>query len=663
MRTVLVVLALGAASLLHAQERTLAWKSLDVTAKLADDGTLAISERHRMRFDGNWNGGERIFRLQPGQQLRLFGMSRVDQNGETHPMTEATGSGIGLHQYRFDGETLRWRAREASDPPFRNAERVYVIHYAMRNVVQRNGEDYVLDHDFAFADRPAPIESFSAKLELDSGWQAPADFVPAFERTDLPPGESAILKLQLKWVGEGTPEHVAPLVPPEMTPAPGVVTTPRRVPPPALPPPPPPVSTWVKLAALGAFAIAAMLLMNRFLVREEAVGRHEPPPDVTPAWLEAHLLVHRAEVVGAAWDGATGPGEVAALIAIMTAEGKIENVPGAPKLRLLVPRESLSDYERGFVDALFIRGDEIDPETLRLHYRETGFRPEQTIASTLMAAARKLVGDAPAPSWALGLLAFVVTLLFLPIVAVAFLVTLALVSAYRNAFPGRQAARILPLPLLGAAVLHTYVNDSLGWLIASLVAGALLLWLALRFASWRESEFELRNFRNFRAAREFLRQRIVQGDPEVDSRWIPYMLAFGLVPDDRWAVAAPASRRAADLVHHDHRHVAGGVGVGGAAGAGSGAGGERKTFEAGGGSFGGAGATGSWSSIQTFAATVAPRPAPSPRSSGSGSSGSGWSWSSSGSSSSGSSWGGSSSSSRGSSSSGSRSGGGGGGGW
>ncbi|HYI07489.1 MAG TPA: hypothetical protein VEK57_00335 [Thermoanaerobaculia bacterium] len=50
---------------------------------------------------------------------------------------------------------------------------------------------------------------------------------------------------------------------------------------------------------------------------------------------------------------------MAALIAIMTAEGKIENVSGAPKLRLLVPRNSLSDYERGFVDALFINGNEI----------------------------------------------------------------------------------------------------------------------------------------------------------------------------------------------------------------------------------------------------------------------------------------------------------------
>ncbi|HYI07488.1 MAG TPA: hypothetical protein VEK57_00330 [Thermoanaerobaculia bacterium] len=298
MRTVFVGLALLATSLLHAQERTLAWKALDVAAKLENDGTLRISERHRMLFDGNWNGGERIFRIDRGQQIALSGMSRVDEKGETHAMAEATGDGVGLHQYRFDGRTLRWRAREASDPPFRNAERVYVVDYALRNVVQRNAENYVLDHDFAFVDRPGPFESFSARLELDSAWQGPPDFVPVFERTDVPPGESVVLTVQLKWTGEGQPASLAPLVPPARTPARGVVTIPPPVQPAA--PLPPPASMAVKLAALGAFVVAAILLMSGFLHREETLGRYEPPPDVTPEWLEENLLVHRAEVVGAA---------------------------------------------------------------------------------------------------------------------------------------------------------------------------------------------------------------------------------------------------------------------------------------------------------------------------------------------------------------------------
>ena len=663
MRTVLVALALFAASLLQAQERTLSWTALDVSAKLDNDGTLWVSERHRMLFDGDWNGGERIFRVEDGQQLALVGMSRVDENGETQPMARATGDGIGLHEYRFDGRTLRWRARQSFDPPFRNAERVYVIDYALRNVVERNGDAYVLDHDFAFVDRPGPIESFSATLNLDSAWQAPPDFVPRFARTDVPAGESVVLRVELQWTGEGQPAYVAPLVPPERMPAAGVVETrPPRLP---ASPPRPRASTAVKLIALGAFVLAAVLLMNGFLRREEALGRYEPPPDVNPGWLEEHLLVHRAEVVGAAWDGVTGPGEVAALIAIMTSEGKIENVSGAPRLRLLVPRESLSDYERGFVDALFINGNEIDPETLRRHYHAVGFRPEKTIAAPLSAAARKLVGSAPASSWAVGCVALAVAAFVFPIVAVAFLLTLAVGAAYRGTPHGRRMATALPFPLLLAAVLHTYINVSLGWLIGSLIAGTLLLWLALRFASWRESEYELRNLRNFHAARDFLRQRIVLRDPEVDPRWIPYMLAFGLVPDDRWAVAAAARTDSVrDPDRRDDTTLERWSSTPPDHGGGSPA---PPAFQAGGGSFGGAGATGSWASIQAFAATVAATPPRSTRSRGSTSSGSGWSWSSSGGSSSGSrsSWSssGSSSSSGSRSSSSSRSGGGGGGGW
>lgn len=645
MRSVLAALALFVASNLYAQERTLVWKALDVTARLENDGTLHVSERHRMRFDGDWNGGQRVFRVEPGQQLALLGMSRVDDGGGTHAMAEASGGGINLHEYLFDGQNLRWRAREASDPPFRNEERTYVVDYQLRNVIERRGEQYVLDHDFAFPDRPGAIESLSVKLELDSAWQAPPDFNPRFERSNVPPGESAILNVQLQWTGAGQPQYLAQ---PDSIPAPAVVNTPRPVVPAT-----PPASMVSKLAALGGFAIAAMILMVLFLRREEALGRFEPRPEVTPAWIEEHLLVHRAEVVGAAWDGATGPGEVAALIAILTAEGKMENVPGAPRLRLLVPRESLSEYERGFVNALFIEGDEIDPETLRRHYRETGFRPEATIAATLSAAASKLVGKAPRVSWAFGCLAFVMAAVVFPIMAIAFAVTLALAVWYRNSLRSRGMATVIPIPLLIAAVLHAYINVSLGWLVANLIAGAVLLWIALRLGSWRGSELELRHLLHFRAARAFLQQRIVQRDPAVDMRWIPYMLAFGLVPDDRWSVAAANVPRR-DLPFDDGRRDFNQLETRPSPARGDG--GSASEFVAGGGAFGGAGSTGSWASIQTFASAVAATPVRSASSSSSSSSGSGWNWSSSGSSS-------SSSSRSSSSSSSSRSGGGGGGGW
>ena len=664
----------------------MSWKSIDVTAKLGNDGTLRVSERQRIVFDGAWNGGERRFVVDPGQQLVVEGVSSVNKQGKPFPMKEAQGEGIAFREYRFDGQTLRWRARNPEDPPFDNATRTYVIDYALRNVVERNGDRYNLAHDFGLPGADWPIDSFSVTLELDSGWEAPADFVPRFERRNIPGGEGVPLTLQLKWVGEGQPQYVTVAAPPPPLPT-GPPTYIKPQPPAA--PPPPPASALSKLIALAGFAFVAMLMMLRFLRREESVGRFEPPPEVTPRWLEEHLLVHRAEVVGAAWDGETGQGEVAALIAIMTAEGKIQNVPGAPRLRLLVPRETLSEYERGFVDALFVNGSEIDPETLRQHYRYTGFEPSRTIAGPLAVAAETLVGNRSRASWAFGCVAAIGCFFLFPLMAGAFVLTLPFAVSYRNSLRGRGVATALPLPLILAAALHALVNVSIGWLIANLFAGLVLLWVALRMASWRQSAAELRNLRNFHAARAFLLEWIRRREPVVDPRWIPYMLAFGLLPDDRWSVAAvppPVEPRPM----HDHdgydqpRHVApspavsgGGGGGGGVASGGGVAGAPVPSFAAGGGRFGGAGATGSWATIQSFAAAVAPKP---PRSSGttgstrSSSSGSGWSWSSSGSSSSSSSRGSSSSrssssSSRGSGggsssrSSGSRSGGGGGGGW
>lgn len=61
-----------------AQDRTLHWRALDVVARVEADGGLRASERHTMVFDGAWNGGERSFRLGPGQDLELLGVTRID---------------------------------------------------------------------------------------------------------------------------------------------------------------------------------------------------------------------------------------------------------------------------------------------------------------------------------------------------------------------------------------------------------------------------------------------------------------------------------------------------------------------------------------------------------------------------------------------------------
>ena len=60
-----------------AQDRSLYWKALDVTARLDADGRLHVTERHEMVFTGDWNGGERTFRITGGQIGRASCRERV----------------------------------------------------------------------------------------------------------------------------------------------------------------------------------------------------------------------------------------------------------------------------------------------------------------------------------------------------------------------------------------------------------------------------------------------------------------------------------------------------------------------------------------------------------------------------------------------------------
>jgi hypothetical protein len=118
-RRLLLALALTTlAAPASAQERELHWQSLDVRARLDADGRLQITETHAMVFTGDWNGGERGFRLESGQRLRLRGVSRRDpQTGETVPLVEGDLSQVDHYGFT-DSKTLRWRSRLPSDAPF-----------------------------------------------------------------------------------------------------------------------------------------------------------------------------------------------------------------------------------------------------------------------------------------------------------------------------------------------------------------------------------------------------------------------------------------------------------------------------------------------------------------------------------------------------------------
>jgi len=341
-----------------AAQRELYWDALDVEAHLAADGVLDVIERHSMVFTGDWNGGERVFNVRERQKLEFLALDRMDATtGSLYPLQE-TAVPNNVDDFTFtDQRTLRWRSRLPSDPPFANTQLIYVLHYKLSGILLKEDAQYRINHDFAFPDRSGPIERFTLKLDLDPAWQPLDDFRNPYSAGPLEPGESFVLDIPLRYSGSLAPAANDARRPPEI-----VVGV---------------------LSILGGFAV----LMLAFWVRERSLGRFAPVDaiDIGSAWIENNILTHPAEVVGAAWDGRVGASEVVALIARMTAEGKLESkVDTTMRLSLKVDRDKLNGHERALIDGLFFdQRTETSTKEVRQHYKSTGFDPATVIKPEL----------------------------------------------------------------------------------------------------------------------------------------------------------------------------------------------------------------------------------------------------------------------------------------
>src|SRR5450432_2702792 len=193
-------------------DKELHWRALDVRARLDADGRLHVVERHVMVFSGDWNGGERIFRVLPGQSLSLEPVRRFDPgaNGEAGPARDLVrGDLSAVDHYDFtDATTVRWRSRLPSDPPFDGTELGYEIAYTLSGVLLKQGDRYVLDHNFALPAANKTIETFSVDLDLDPAWTPPGEFVRRRTAGPLAPGANFVVHAELGRAAAGAPAAV-----------------------------------------------------------------------------------------------------------------------------------------------------------------------------------------------------------------------------------------------------------------------------------------------------------------------------------------------------------------------------------------------------------------------------------------------------------------------
>jgi uncharacterized membrane protein YgcG len=600
------------------EDRSLYWQAIDVNARLDADGRLHVTERQEMVFSGDWNGGERTFRITGGQQLEFLRLTRIDPaTGVKHELVRGDLDELDHYDWSGNGETLRWRSRLPTDPPFKDTSIFYVLEYTLSNILVQKDGSYLLDHDFAFPDRNWPILSFSLELSFDPAWETRDPSPIRLTRGRLEPGESVVLTVPLRYMGAGRPAGVEFGAPPSA----------RRI---------------LSLLLFGGLGILAAA----FFFREWSRGRFaplRPAAEITRPWLEERVLSFPPEVIGDLWDNRTGTPEVAAILARMVAEKKLASSvertlhflwfkKDVLHLELLVERDTLSGYEAELVQAFFYGGEKTtDSDRIRKRYRDTGFDPAARIRGALEKKAASLAqGSAKPPKY-----------LWVPTAALFFAGIAVLVAAcvrrphetgiaaagfgiglagylVANGFAWRYQ-RLITRPFLhcipflaiisaGAILLDQQLLQGSGPESTRLLTGLTLYLLALivsifnRARTWDDRELVgLR--KDLAATRRFMKRELSRSIPHLDDAWYPYLIAFGLGGSmDRWFRSYGKTAAASGSSF-------------GTGGSGDGTG----NWSGGGGTFGGAGASASWAAAAgSLAAGVV-----KPSSSGSGSSGGG----------------------------------------
>ncbi|MBI3790287.1 MAG: DUF2207 domain-containing protein [Gemmatimonadetes bacterium] len=633
----LACLALAGAPLtpLAAQDRTIGWPSVTVDAVLDANGQLHVRERQVVRFTGDWNGGQRRFDVRAYQWVTLDSLLRLDTASGAWIHLQS-GSTAAVDGYEWRNQRVRWRSRRESDPPFAATRLTYALHYTYGGMLQPGDSAVVLNHDFGFADREAAIDTFRVHLVVDPAWATPPGFTGDYVRTAVAPGEGFVVRVPLRWTRGGR--------------APGIYYGASRT----------------ERLAIAVFLLAGLLVVVGLLLQHEtAIGRFAPLvplADINPAWIEANVLVHLPEVVGAAWDDETGAPEVAATLARLVAEGKLASKVVTEKLlvfkwsvlhlRLEVERDTLREHERALVDALF-RHDETETDTqkVRERYRKTGFDPAARIRDDLRRRVERLAPrGAPTPTWphwvtaalvVLGVACLVtgitrhvndlIVLFFVPFVGIPVtIITLLNATRWRATIvrPLPWMSRFLILVGIVAAFLLAALTDRLGVPMPRMEAltwtGLALLILALTHAAClqargTQSPERMALRKRLASAREWFRAELRREKPALQDAWYPYLIALGLGPDvDKWfkAFAGVATSGTMSAASWSSGRSSGISGADGASSGGSG-----WTGFGGGGGFAGGGAGATFASaVGGMASTMS---APSSSSSGGSSSGGG----------------------------------------
>jgi hypothetical protein len=141
-------IVLLAAALLAAAAfaRDLSWRALDVKARLDEEGSLHVVERHTMVFSGDWKRRRSATSVSSPARACASKMLAPDRSRRHGPRAPARRAARPRPVHVEGQEALRWRSRRPSDPEFSNTELIYEIAYTLSGILTKEGDRYVLDN-------------------------------------------------------------------------------------------------------------------------------------------------------------------------------------------------------------------------------------------------------------------------------------------------------------------------------------------------------------------------------------------------------------------------------------------------------------------------------------------------------------------------------------
>ena len=556
---------------------------------------MHIVETQTYVFDGDWRGGERTFNVWGNQTLDFDRLTRVDRDGTETVLYSGTTDKVD-HYKMLDGPTVRWRARLDSDPEFKNTELTYRLRYTLSGIIKRVNKRYLLSHDFAFPNRlPGQvIQNFSLHFTVDpiwSGIRSPYDAGV----TNLQPGQGYLVNATLQFHGSREPV--------------------------AVPYGAPSLVAW-GLAFLFVFAIA--ILVFDFVTRERARGRFvcTPLEQIDERWLEENVLRYKPEIVGAAIDNKIGAPEVAAILAALANEKKIETTVEQRRMKrpllhmkLLVGMDQIQGHRHALLKRLFFKGQQTDTDAIRKHYEKCGFEPATLIRKGIegeLGTWPKWNEKFASFNWKLDVGLLLAALVLLSIfgrggndgaltgecIFFGLIALLGLIASHLNS---RAVTSLIPRFILVTAFATPLLFVTLHYTIAApdyaIHTHELLLALfwslsvvKILIDKLRSDESNERIAARMRLASAFryFKAQLATPNPHLRDDWYPYLMAFGLGSNvDSWFRAYGGAAAGAGGGLSTASSSSSSFGSSSSSGGGF-------SFSGGGGAFGGAGASASW---------------------------------------------------------------------